>query len=410
MSSKREKGGSDHYYHHQGTGVEADPFFQLLSEHTSLRRVASTDRGEYAGPCPFCAGTDRFRFWPCHSSGQGRYWCRQCNEKGDEIQFRRTFLDMSFADARAAVGRKVSYSPRPQQLPKPVRRPPQSTAWGEQAGLVARECEEILWGSYGTHALAYLHGRGLDDHTIRTAGLGFNYKPRRQVGSTWGLTAQDSIFIGCWITIPWTHRGQVFRIGMRAIEPGQRYAGVKGNDNGLFSLVDVLAGRVVVLVEGEFDALSIMQATGGTILGVATGSVQGARRPAVVARLAVASIVLVAFDRDMAGTTGAQHWVDVLGNARRWAPLREDVNDMLMEGISVCRWLAEGLVPDRVCEFDRQVLRSLETGVTEQVAEREALQAVLGNVGRPIDISTSDEPSAQGEIGSDASGRSEGVR
>ncbi|MBV9711108.1 MAG: hypothetical protein JO011_09365, partial [Ktedonobacteraceae bacterium] len=38
--------------------------YELISQNTSLRRVASTHGGEYAGPCPFCGGTDRFRVWP----------------------------------------------------------------------------------------------------------------------------------------------------------------------------------------------------------------------------------------------------------------------------------------------------------------------------------------------------------
>jgi hypothetical protein len=37
----------------------------LIGTDTTLRRVASTQRGEYAGPCPFCrAGEDRFRVQP----------------------------------------------------------------------------------------------------------------------------------------------------------------------------------------------------------------------------------------------------------------------------------------------------------------------------------------------------------
>ena len=36
----------------------------LIGRDVQLRRVASTNGGEWAGPCPFCGGHDRFRVWP----------------------------------------------------------------------------------------------------------------------------------------------------------------------------------------------------------------------------------------------------------------------------------------------------------------------------------------------------------
>ena len=36
----------------------------LIGCDTALKKVASTKGGEYAGPCPFCGGRDRFRVWP----------------------------------------------------------------------------------------------------------------------------------------------------------------------------------------------------------------------------------------------------------------------------------------------------------------------------------------------------------
>jgi DNA primase len=36
----------------------------LIGRDTTLRKVASTHGGEYAGSCPWCGGDDRFRVWP----------------------------------------------------------------------------------------------------------------------------------------------------------------------------------------------------------------------------------------------------------------------------------------------------------------------------------------------------------
>ena len=44
-----------------------------------LRKVATTQGGEYAGPCPFCGGDDRFRVQPHHKNG-GRWFCRGCGD------------------------------------------------------------------------------------------------------------------------------------------------------------------------------------------------------------------------------------------------------------------------------------------------------------------------------------------
>ncbi|MES2344647.1 MAG: primase-helicase zinc-binding domain-containing protein [Chlamydiota bacterium] len=54
----------------------------------SPKRIASTCGGEYHSPCPKCGGKDRFIIW----KETGRYWCRQCDLKGDSIQFCRDFF------------------------------------------------------------------------------------------------------------------------------------------------------------------------------------------------------------------------------------------------------------------------------------------------------------------------------
>ena len=50
----------------------------LVGADSRLVKVASTRGGEYAGPCPFCGGEDRFRVQP----EQGQWFCRQCSSDG----------------------------------------------------------------------------------------------------------------------------------------------------------------------------------------------------------------------------------------------------------------------------------------------------------------------------------------
>ena len=79
--------------------------FTFVNQDTAVKRVAASSGGEYAGPCPWCGGEDRFRVWPEHPrSESGRYWCRQCNRSGDGITYLREMHGMSFRDACRALG------------------------------------------------------------------------------------------------------------------------------------------------------------------------------------------------------------------------------------------------------------------------------------------------------------------
>ncbi len=69
-----------------------------------LRRTSLSRGGEYHGPCPWCGGTDRFIVW----AQNDRYWCRQCQKKGDAIQLLRDYHGFSFKKACRRLGREPS--------------------------------------------------------------------------------------------------------------------------------------------------------------------------------------------------------------------------------------------------------------------------------------------------------------
>jgi len=70
----------------------------LAASGHKLRRVGRDGRGrtEHAGPCPLCGGRDRFRAW---GQPQSRYWCRQCDARGDVIQLVQQVDGIDFAGA-----------------------------------------------------------------------------------------------------------------------------------------------------------------------------------------------------------------------------------------------------------------------------------------------------------------------
>ncbi len=64
---------------------EGTPILSLFGE--DVKRVATTNGGEYAGPCPLCQGTDRLRVWPSPRQGSPRAWCRHCRFEGDSLRW-----------------------------------------------------------------------------------------------------------------------------------------------------------------------------------------------------------------------------------------------------------------------------------------------------------------------------------
>lgn len=144
----------------------------MIGADTELARVASTNGGEYAGPCPFCGGVDRFRVQPRAAHG-GRWWCRQCSPDQrwrDAIAYVRQRDGLELPAACAALGIALPTWERirpPLHTIRTIRtiQPPDATAiaaatllplpspaWRFAAALVAARCQAILWSPAGVRA------------------------------------------------------------------------------------------------------------------------------------------------------------------------------------------------------------------------------------------------------------------
>jgi hypothetical protein len=82
---------------------------------------------------------------------------------------------------------------------------------------------------------------------------------------------------------------------------------------------------------------------------VATGATTRARRACWVERMKRAPWVLIAYDDDLAGSSGtragdagAVYWVRTLLQAIRWTPWAHDVNEMLQRGQDLRQWVELG--------------------------------------------------------------------
>jgi hypothetical protein len=114
----------------------------LAQRRVKLRKVSGTYGGEWQGPCPGCGGQDRFHVWPGQQDGKGSYWCRGCDNSGDNIQFLIEFEKMTFKEACAEL--RISIPDRPaswrptlphQSKPefKPMSHTPPADLWQEKA-------------------------------------------------------------------------------------------------------------------------------------------------------------------------------------------------------------------------------------------------------------------------------------
>ncbi len=313
-----------------------------------LTRVATSAGGEYHGPCPWCSGKDRFFVQPEHPT-RPHYQCRQCGRNGDAIAFLREYSGMSFTEACQELdiepaGYSVSTS-------SPVRNSDDAPGieWQARAKEFIHVAQQLLWSSKGKEALDYLYGRGFSNKTIEYACLGYCPVWYKDELSAWGLTSEDTqkdmLRIPDGIIIPWIAGNSVWKLAVKrpfAKKDELNYGQVVGSKEGLYNADSLLARKPVVMVEGEFDALSIIQACPGFSI-VATGSVSRARTPRWLSHLSKASQVLVSFDADEAGDEGSFYWLQSLDQSMRWRPWAKDPNEMLQYGQDIRNWLSMGL-------------------------------------------------------------------
>lgn len=315
------------------------------------KKVANTKGGEYKGACPFCGtGTDRFVIQPHRDSP--RWWCRQCQKKGDAVAFMMQYHNLNFVDAVKQLNLdsqldkkpKRNHHPQPKQnvAPAPDAVPALDNAeWQDKAAkFVDWSWRNLHSGDY-PKVNQYLEERGIEHFDSDIWMLGYN---PRNFKRNWGGV---EVYLPHGIVIPWLDRDESIRkINTRRFEPNKsKYLQVAGGANWLFNSHKINADSIVVLVEGELDAISIAIGCDylRNIVPVATGSSTGARWLRWAALLASCRRVLIAFDDDHAGESATKWWAQYLDNARRLLPEMKDANEMLINRYPMKVWIEKGL-------------------------------------------------------------------
>lgn len=356
----------------------------LAERDTSLHKVAGTQGGEYAGACPFCGGDDRFRVQP----ERHRWLCRGCG--GDrwhspiDYVMRRDNADVRAAAAALSGGAALSTDFIPVR-PEPCKSTTTTTplaVWTDAATRLVDAAEAALWSPTGARALDWLRSkRGLTDTTIKAARLGLVDR-----GAQCGLYAPAR-----GITIPCFVGGAVQYIKIRTPAGTPRYTSIRGGKAALYGL-DRLAGLpVVVVTEGEFDALLLWQVAHDLVDVVTAGSASGQVDDRALPYLIAARRFVIVTDNDDAGHRAAATWLDLVGTrgTRALPPAGKDITDAWQAGHDLRAWITE-LVTDAkpVSDLDRAwaagfdaLDRATDAGNTQRAeaiaAELDRLQAAV---------------------------------
>lgn len=330
----------------------------LITQHAggSYKRKSRVHGGEYAGPCPFCGGTDRFQIWP--GADFPHYWCRLCGAWGGIAKFLVERCNFSWPEAKAAEQEGIDLSATQGREPRNDRRAdatPSGVAgappleWQGQALTLARLAQAALWNpEVEPRVLKYLQGkrRGLAPETIKAAGLGYIPQDMRFKPEEWGLRSSrdlKEVFIPRGILIPYQSDGQLWRLKVRRLtdDKQSRFLDVAGGSNALYIAGELDYGTRTTLSESEFDALVARQQY-PEAAHCATGGTNGARETRWLGKLALCSSVLITFDPDGGGDERAPWWVQRLGNAARYRPTGGDLTAMHTSGADLPAFFATG--------------------------------------------------------------------
>ena len=241
--------------------------------------------GEFAGPCPFCGGNDRFLTWP-EDGKTGPFLVPRCRRSGDGLELLRELQGLSFLQAVDAwgltpedfprTGRKTEKRTWKPKAPDKNRVPEE---WSKMAEIFLEDCEFQLIKN--REIKEWLRGRGLKPETIRAARLGWNPKDEFHTRILWGLEpATDEAgkiirtYLKAGLVIPHIKDGKIIGLKIRKADPdtGGKYTHVGGSDAS--PMAWGLEKKKLVIVESELDGLLFNQEAGDLAGVIALGSAQ----------------------------------------------------------------------------------------------------------------------------------------
>jgi DNA primase len=299
-----------------------------IKDRVDLARVVTAILG------PAAKRQGRYLLWGCPfhhdhdpsfqvDTRRGTWKCWPCDLGGDAPALVMQLNGVTFPEAVrivaelsgivAAERRPASPRPRPPRpapalaASKPASPPPERSSGLplDEASSLVTEAAGRLWTPEGTEALAYLHGRGLTDETIRAARLGV-------VKSVSIPTREgDRCYRACGVVVPWLDGNCLCLVKLRQPEgsKGPKYVEAYRDRPTIYPGTDAIEpGRPLVIVEGELDALLLGQELRDLAAVVTLGSASSRPDPATLVDLMPAAPWFLALDGDEAGDKAAATW------------------------------------------------------------------------------------------------------
>jgi len=261
-----------------------------------------------------------------------------CQRRGDAISFLRDYHpNMSMEQAVALMGGDPNVQAEQPGISvkrdnQPRSEPPLAELQAAALELVDK-AQECLHSSYGRAGLEYLmQDRRLTENTIRDARLGY-IRPSKK--TNW--IANGIKMPGHCITMPWFAGGHLWGVKCRLLNGGDlRYLNFKvveesmgdfNIDGSLYWADEVLPGWNVLVVEGEFNALTAWQCFPDVLCTVSLGPAGHTLNPRWYGLLASAPTIYSLFDEDDAGNKGSARLAS-LSSAVRQVKLPTGIKDL----------------------------------------------------------------------------------
>ena len=256
----------------------------LASRHTTLKRVAATGGGEFAGPCPLCGGRDRFHVQP----ETNRWFCRFCTGSPEQdgwkdvIELHMRLSGEPFQQAVQSLnqGAAITTPQRPVQARQETKSAnPPGEKWQQRGQAVIERAMEHLWGKAGAREMKFqeknpvsgeirfrclspldwLLARGLEPDTLKAARIGYIPQKWEDNPASWGLEG-GLMAIAHGILIPAQVNGALWSLKIRRPVGEPKFTQVRGGKPALYLAETLLsAPEAACIVEGEFDALLLRQ-------------------------------------------------------------------------------------------------------------------------------------------------------
>jgi DNA primase len=326
-----------------------------LAEELQLnpKRTAATNGGEYHSPCPNCGGKDRFIIW----EQANRYFCRQCEAKGDGIQFCRDFMGLSYQEACSKLNIEQSRKPSRKETGKPIFSPliasQPSPQWQEKSNEFVAESLHALMKE--EKALQSLYERGFSQGNIKKFSIGWNSEDKFYPLPTWGLpnawneeNREKKLWLPKGIVIPTFIQQSVIKLKIRRHDWQEsdslpKYVEISGSMK-CPSIYGNIETQVIVILESELDAMLVQQYASDICASMAIGGVGKKPDLNTDAYLKKALLILFALDFDEAGKKAYPFWRSAYPQLRAWPiPKGKSPGDALKLGVDLRKWILDGI-------------------------------------------------------------------